>query len=572
MIFRLIAIFMSLCLMCQTITLAEEPPFLLNIEGLSKTKAAQLFIHKKYRESLNEFKLLEMKHPKNLLIKRYIAALHDLLREWESATLKLLEILIENPDEMTARQMLAEVYVKKGSLSKAREQYQILIDKIPGTTAAISASYEIKKIDRMQAAPSSVKGERMAFEDFMQSEPTQLFTAGKYPQALRGFEKMLTKYPRDILIRRFHAITLSRLKKYDQAVTSFERALDIDPNNVATHFYLGETYYEMGEDEKARHEYRWVIEHDETSYQIRAKQAVFQTLQSSKKTEKPWSIGLSNRYEFDTNATYKSRDDNFSSAGDQNSSRYTTTLYGSYKVADLKRWSFTADGFYSQTLYNDFPNLRTYTPGLGFSGLFRFNLFKRPAFLNVREGISHTILRNKAYVFSNSISSNLIMFLHNKIRTTMSYRWSYNNYDASGILPDITARDGISQNVTFQNTFYLNDKKNFYIGAAYDFEDVSAEGTHSIKHAHGGRLIVHAPLIEKIEGDVVLQLKNSEYPKFAGPLKRNDTLASIRVQISRPLWEYLNIIASYQWEDVNARNNIYEYSKHVTGLELAYRY
>lgn len=547
----------------------EIPP----LEEIAKTEAAKFYVAKQYRRALEEFKKLEVQYPRNIIIKRYIASLHDSLREFDEATRKLNEALAIRRDDVIARQLLGEIYLKQADLDRAAAEFKWILDNAPQTSTARSARKRMEEIERLKAAPAGEEGRRMAVQDFMRSVPARAFTKGDYEEALAGFEELLPRYPDDILIRRFRAIALLRLNRRDEAIQGLQEALLLEPDNVALHFYLGQAYLENKQTEEARKEFQWVIAEDEGTYKVRAQQAIFQTIDRGRPAKKPWSVNFTNGYEYDTNATFKSRDDRLNTAGDMNSSVFNTTLTGSYKFLQKKKWTYTADGLYNQSLYSDFPHLQTYTAGAGLSALYVFELNGKPAALNVRDGATMTFLKNKFYVWTHSLAPTLIYNPHRRVRNTLSYRFNYNEYDSSGTNPPLTNRDGFANIFGLLNTFYLNDKKTAYFNAGYDFERHDTHGRNFIKNVHGARTAIHFPLVAKIESDWSLRYKHSVYNQYAfAPPKRQDDQFIFTIQLSRPLREHLEITSTYVYEDTTGKNNLYEYRRHNFGISLSLKY
>lgn len=540
----------------------------LTLEEIAKTPAARYFISKQYPESLTAFLILEAEHPQSGIVKRYLASLYEKLNQPERALEKLEEAIQLEPADAIARQMMAESYIKQGKFEPAKEQLEEILKGPPGPVAL----YAKKRLATLEQTmgQGTIEGKQLAIKDFMASEPAQFFAKGDYSSALQGFEQLHERYPEDLLVLRFQAIALMRLKRDEEARQMLEAGLQQAPEHVALHFYLGQVDLALEKMEEARKEFRWVMEQDEGSYRIRAQQAMFQSLKGAKPAAaKPWSFSASGAYDFDTNATFKSSDREYSTAGDQNSGKYSNTLVGTYRFYQKGRWFFTGDGLYAQTLYNDFPHLNTYTPGAGISALYGFSFFKRAAFLNLREGSTVTYLKNKLYVWSNTVSGSFIYNIHPRYRSTWTYRFGYNEYENNGLTPDTTSRDGFSHAVSFLNNHYLSEDKTFYWTHGYDFERHDTSGLNYLKLVHIGRLSIHRTLFEKVEGDIGYVFKDSNFYKFAStPPRRRDDVHTLTITLSRPLTQLLTLAASYIFEDSRAKNNAYEYGRHVFGAKL----
>src|SRR5262249_3909625 len=146
-----------------------EPAFAenqdLTLEELSKTKAAQEYISNQYSEALRDFKILEKKYPQNILIKRYIASLYDALHQEDKAVAKLDEILKVKSDDAITRQMLGDLYVRRGELDKAEEQFQIIHDKSGSTPSGVYAEKKLDEIRHLKRSASTVEGKQLAAQD-----------------------------------------------------------------------------------------------------------------------------------------------------------------------------------------------------------------------------------------------------------------------------------------------------------------------------------------------------------------------------------------------------------------------
>lgn len=561
----------SLSFLCPQFptTFAQEEP---SLEEISKTEAAKLFVQKRYRESAAEFETLEDQHPQSGVIKRYLGSLYNTLGEWDKAAGKLKEALTLKEDDEIARQLLADIYVKQTKFDDAAHEFQIIQKQDPEGPSGRYATTRLREIEILKAAPQSWAGERMSVMEFMQSQPARDFAGGRFEEAVSGFDSLLARYPKDILIRRFRGIALTRLGRHEEALAAFQEVLQIEPQNAAVHFYLGEAHLAANQPEEARKEFQWVIAHDEASYKIRAQHAIFWTL-GHRRRLKPWSFRAAAGYDFDTNATFRSNDPTVATAADQNAHRFHQSVQGTYRFRPRGPWTFTADGLYTQMLYDRFKNLQTYTADVGISALYVFSLKEKPAALNFREGVTYTILKNKFFVATNTLSTSFIVNLHQKWRATVSHRFLLNEFDNDGSNPTHTSRDGMGNISSLLNTVYLNDAGNFYMDFGYDFERHDTDGEDFIRNTHAGRLGLHFPVIEKVEGDITYRFRDANYNQFATiPPKRRDDVHTLNTSLSRLLTDTLKLTLSYLYEDSRSKNNQYEYSRHVFGAQLAYTY
>ncbi len=498
-----------------------------SVKELSQTPAAEFYFSKKYPEALTEFQKLEEKYPANRIIKRYVSVLLSAMGRIDEAAAKLREIAALDPEDQVARRRLEKLI------------------------------HPLKK---------------MPADEFIKSAPAQAFLKGSILEALSGFESLKAKYPDDVLIRRFLALSQIRLKKKQAAIQTLEEALKIEPESKALHYYLAQACRQAGKENRARQEFHWVVEHGETFYKQKAERALLHESPAAKPPKK-WGASLSTGYEFDTNSTFKSRDSNFSQAGDQNSSRYPLNVSAHGRFYRTLKWIFTADGFYSQNLYQDFNRLNTYTSGGGFSALYAFRLFQRPSFFNLREGLSHTFLKRKYYTWAHSTTASLIHDLTNRLRLSTQYRFALNQFQSPGTNSELTRRDGFDHTASLRGTYHLNQKRDFYFTLGYEYEHDAARGKNFIKDAHEGSFELNFPLPIKISGEAAFQLRDSDYPKYGfTPPPRRDKRSVLMISLSRPIFRDWTLTGKYTYEDSLSRNNLYEYNRHIFSVLLSWKH
>jgi tetratricopeptide (TPR) repeat protein len=562
-------------LLAGSVSVLAEEKEELTLQDLSRTEAARFFIAKQYADALAAFQELEKQHPRNILIKRYIASLYDSLQNRELAIQKLEEVLEIDPEDWIARQFLGDIYVRQGNIKEAEKQY-LAIQRGNKKDSANGkfAETKLKEIQKIRSAPKTEAGRQMAAQEFMQSVPAQDFAKGEFKKAVQGFEGLLQVYSQDPLIHRFRGIALLRLNNTPEALAAFDEGLRIASENAALHYYKAQAYAQAKDMSKAREEYQWIVANDKGAYQNRAKQALFETLRGETKPSKKWTLTVNNGYEYDTNATYKSSDPAFSTAGDQNSSRFNSNVFGTYRFYQKKNWFFTTDGVYAQSLYTDFPNLQTYTYGAGISALRLLNFFGKTSYLNIRDGVTHTFLKNKFFVLSNTLSPNLIINTTDRTRVNLGYRFTVSAYENRGQFPDFTNRNGLSNGFSVGGTYYLDQAKKNYVTLGYDFDYDRTKGVNYIRWGNTGRMEFHwGTLPSKMEFNLSFRYKDSLYPKYAfGPPDRWDHVFTLTPSLSRPIYkDYLFLTASYSYEAAPAQNNSFQYSKHVAGLQLSAR-
>jgi len=76
--------------------------------------------------------------------------------------------------------------------------------------------------------------------------------SANYKKAIKLFNKVVATKPTDAGAWNYIGFSNRKLKKFDQALSAYQRALAIDPNHRGANEYLGELYLQTDELEKAR--------------------------------------------------------------------------------------------------------------------------------------------------------------------------------------------------------------------------------------------------------------------------------------------------------------------------------
>ena len=76
--------------------------------------------------------------------------------------------------------------------------------------------------------------------------------SANYKKAIKLFNKVVATKPTDADAWNYLGFSNRKLKKFDQALSAYQRALAIDPKHRGANEYLGELYLQTDELEKAR--------------------------------------------------------------------------------------------------------------------------------------------------------------------------------------------------------------------------------------------------------------------------------------------------------------------------------
>jgi tetratricopeptide (TPR) repeat protein len=95
-----------------------------------------------------------------------------------------------------------------------------------------------------------------------QSRPLQhelgraLLSAGRYPEAMELYWKLLSRYPNDVDALVNAGLLAARLGHPEEALDDWHRAVDLDPGQANAQLYLGDALSARGEEQAAARHYR----------------------------------------------------------------------------------------------------------------------------------------------------------------------------------------------------------------------------------------------------------------------------------------------------------------------------
>ncbi|MCG8419107.1 MAG: tetratricopeptide repeat protein [Proteobacteria bacterium] len=80
----------------------------------------------------------------------------------------------------------------------------------------------------------------------------KLIEAEQYQKAIDELSEALSERPDDADLLNLYAFSQRKLKRYDEALEHYQKALAIDPDHRGANEYLGELYLQLGDVDKAR--------------------------------------------------------------------------------------------------------------------------------------------------------------------------------------------------------------------------------------------------------------------------------------------------------------------------------
>lgn len=575
------SLFPLFCFLILPLLAEEGKKEFLTVEEIAKTKANQLFITRQFAQALEEFRKLEKEYPKDIVVKRYIGASLDHLNRDEEAIDAFKKVLKLEPKDLPSRQFLAKIYLRNGKLDKAEEEFTFIVANDPRGTFAPQARAQlevIKQLRQAEAKALEAPGREIGSEKFLETKAAKAFMNAKYEEALEELKALETKYPRDLLIKRYQGIALDKLGRYDEAILVYQAGLAIAAENIPTHYYLAQTLLHKKDYEGTKREYQYVVVHDESrAYQGRAK-AELDALEKALKKAKPkkWSFNASGGAEWNSNPTSKAKFRYITPIRGKSAWKFSTGAGGNYEVFKKGAWSGKVNYNYSSSLYSNAINsLNTISNGVGAAVSYIVRIKGKPLLLQFGHTSTHTLVEEEHYSTSFAQLLTAIYSPTDWDRITLSERWTVSRYQREGTSPDQTSRDGFGNIFGLTNNFYLNKKKTLSLLLGVDYGRDGTQGKNNIKNYGAYRTGLHFPFFLKSEMDLSFKFKDSYFPKWGLPNStpaRRDKEYTFGMNLSRRLSAHWTLNSNYNYTNTDSRAGDYTYRNHALGVSLSYNY
>jgi len=433
------------------------------------------------------------------------------------------------------------------------------------------------------------ESERIPLETLLKSKAAQLFQSGEYSQALTEFEKLSQEYPNDTLPRRYAAMTLIFLGRLDESIAVFQEAIKMESDNPALHYFLARAYHEQGAKDKAKAELNEVIRLDpEGFYGGPAKAALLAVEERARPTSrKPWIVFGTAGYEYDSNVILTPNNSALRGAGDESAGRYSVEVGGTYKW--YERGGFTSRVGYRlyKSLHDDNLNDFNFTyHEFSLDNQYETQHFGKNILYRLRYKIPFGFLGGELFSFSpNDLLASIMARLTTNNRIEVYHQYSHVEFGPDSTIPSRTSRDGEYNQTGVLHRYYFSNF-NRWVFAGYYVAPVAARGQNfdSLKHAVQAGLHTPVPFVNKIVPavntpllDIWGQFSVARYDDFVSlflpePLKRLDHEWFLVVTLTYPVNPNWSVIASYRYINSNNRNDLYQYDRHVTGLETRFIY
>ncbi len=404
------------------------------------------------------------------------------------------------------------------------------------------------------------------------------YKVGDYETALKWVSEAEANKLFPAKIYFLKGIILGKLKKFDQAIDSFEKAKSLDPTlKQSCDFQAASILILSNQKSEAINRLKSVIEVNPNSDLAIFSRDYVNVLQKRLKDERPWHFYSSLFGKYDSNVVLKPS----SSIADVDISDKDD--YGYTGIASL---SYTAPfSFTSPYLLNlnyslfldDYASIHTHdvssqtfslTPGYSFKSA----TFTTPI------TYSYIWVDNKDYLEQLGLSPNLRFLISGNHYGEVGVGYTQKNYRVKNYAPE-SNRDSDYYYTYIAYTYLLKESKGA-LNIKFTLADDNTKGEYWDATNYILSTNFLYPLSEKLNIQMGIDLEKDDFDNSqpsigegAGSYKvREDNLFTPSIALTYNFSEYIDFIIQYQYTRSDSNIPVFDYNRHVTMLGLEFRW
>ncbi|MFC1820388.1 tetratricopeptide repeat protein [Thermodesulfobacteriota bacterium] len=392
------------------------------------------------------------------------------------------------------------------------------------------------------------------------------FKTEQYSESARIFSEIAEENPLNVLATYYAGISLFKLKKYDQALSYFQKSSEMSPTVKANgYYYSGLCFMKTGKYDEAIKKFQYVRENAVSPVLKQNAEKWLEAGEDQIRVMKRWSFYGKLGYQWDSNVLLEPLDEDLPTG--EEDSALVIFLDGRYNFINQDQLKIGAGYTHYQTSYDD---LTAYDLMGSMPQIF-LKYRKGEVLLGFNYNPSYFWVDEKKYLLSQRFQPSLMWRINKKFSTRFTYAYDTKRYYLNKL------RDGHASLGNLDFFYTLQEGKSQWfagVGHERNTTKVSDFSWDAMRARIGFSLLLPWDL----KNVVSFNFSRKEYrdinPTFG--FKRKDYRYDAYVSMSRwLLYEWLNIIVEYKYtrNDSNVLNNqniqIFDYEKNVATLSLS---
>jgi tetratricopeptide (TPR) repeat protein len=403
--------------------------------------------------------------------------------------------------------------------------------------------------------------------------------AGNYGEAYTEAQAALKDRPNDSVLLRISGVCLIEMDRAQEATATLRRALKIEPDSVASRYYLAQALAVQGSLTEAIQLLDEVIARAPESEYARLAHGVLPDLNATVATTaavpktRRWNVYGRFSEEYDDNVTLRAKDDPNLDA--VKSWREVYSGYVELRPLDeaLQPTPFTLGVGYSiyATKHHE-EEVRDYDVFSQNGSVFlsrNRQMGSKPYTARIYGDFTDTELGEEAYskIFEAGVTVDYQWFRSGVV--SPGFTWQSQDFEDDTEYPDYFSRDGNDYRASLRHDLYLA-RGNVILGVAYAYHWNDTDGRQFQLESNDfeGSLKLSLPLGLRFYGTV--EYREEDYTDFTPEPKRLDDIWTYYAALSQRLWkDAARAEIHYTHEASNSNLDFSDYERNVVGFALS---
>lgn len=409
---------------------------------------------------------------------------------------------------------------------------------------------------------------------FRDTPGARAFAAKDYPTARIEFERLRDANPGNVLILRYLAITLDALGESKDAITLFQKALDIAPANPALHYHLGVAYYNAQQGDLARQYFVQTTSlasnsrYAELANRYLDALAIQMAQQQTRGAPRRFGVFAQGRAQRDNNVTFAANEPNT----EESETSYSTYLGADYYLLRTEKWIMTigANGFgnWYDDDTTDSLSVRQYGASALLQKSGQFGSF--PYVASLRQQYYEMDLEDdQPYSETDATTLGLRVNLSEGTATKFYTSYTRDNFSDEGFDPAFSSRDADVQTYGIEQTWYFAERRGL-VALTVEHETNDANGVNFVMDGVSAGIDISFRFGKGWRTQIGAKYFDEEYPEFAGPVIRETDRTNYDISLSRWFGQRLQVLIDYSYDEERSSYDALSYDRAVWGVALNY--
>ena len=200
---------------------------------------------------------------------------------WDKAIVEFKRLVSLDPEDLTARNMLGDAFMKKGAMKEAYEEYAYAAEGYSKKADPDKAKAIYKKMSKLEMNNLDAAQQKKVRVISLMVRGDQSYEQGNYEDAVQAYQEVanIDTQNMDVVARlaniysrlgrnqeaASHSFTVARFfvenRLFKRALLYFQRVVELEPTNVEARMALGELLAREGQELEARKEFQAIAEY-----------------------------------------------------------------------------------------------------------------------------------------------------------------------------------------------------------------------------------------------------------------------------------------------------------------------